>query len=304
MPVMKLLLSLFAILIPAFSTSGSFFAQTPYTASPVKWEKYRDPDENIAVSLPKMPTKVEKYKPCVRSRGTSYYAYADNAVYEFTIFTPSSHVSYLCTNSIKFDQDLLISRIAELNEADPKDPSLAAAATDKNVVRVKKDDVTRLVFPEMAKRRWVELAIHHPKDISIDEQKFFNSIDLNSKDGIKLGDGADSTFGDEDVDIDHIPVANPAPTSIVVTSPIKIIAKPNSPYTDEARKNNLQGSVTLKITLLRNGAIGSITTVSGLKYGLTEQAIAAAKRIVFLPKRINGVSINTTLTFDYGFSIY
>jgi TonB family protein len=64
-----------------------------------------------------------------------------------------------------------------------------------------------------------------------------------------------------------------------------------------------QGKITLRVTLLANGGIGSIEVVRPLE-GLNEQAIAAAKKIVFLPKRVNGVNVSVTKLLEYGFSIY
>lgn len=96
-----------------------------------------------------------------------------------------------------------------------------------------------------------------------------------------------------------------APPEIVkVTTPLKIISKPRAQYTDEARAQNVQGVVRLKITLLANGSVGSITPVNRLGYGLTEQAIAAARQIRFEPKKVNGVPQPSIVTFEYNFSIY
>lgn len=97
-----------------------------------------------------------------------------------------------------------------------------------------------------------------------------------------------------------------APPPIVKgeTTAVKIISKPKAPYTDEARQNNVQGSVTLKIVFLASGQIGSVTAVSRLPYGLTENAIAAAKQIKFEPKKVNGVPVTVSMTFQYGFNIY
>ena len=96
----------------------------------------------------------------------------------------------------------------------------------------------------------------------------------------------------------------PPPTIKAVTSPLKIISKPRPGYTDAARTNNVQGSVRLKVTFLASGAIGSVTPVTRLPHGLTEQAIAAAKQIRFEPKKINGVAQSVVVTVDYGFNIY
>lgn len=89
-----------------------------------------------------------------------------------------------------------------------------------------------------------------------------------------------------------------------VTSPLRIISKPQAKYTDEGRTNNVQGSVRLKVTLLASGQVGSITPVTRLAYGLTEQAIAAARLLKFEPAKVNGVPVSKTITIDYSFTIY
>ncbi len=96
----------------------------------------------------------------------------------------------------------------------------------------------------------------------------------------------------------------PPPKPVGVTSPVKILSKPQAKYNDAGRTNGVQGSVRLKITLLANGSVGSITPVTRLPHGLTEQAIAAARQLRFEPKKINGVPVATIVTIDYSFSIY
>lgn len=96
----------------------------------------------------------------------------------------------------------------------------------------------------------------------------------------------------------------PPPKAPPVTTPLRIISKPKATYTDAARTANIQGSVRLKITFLASGEIGSITPITRLPNGLTEQAIAAARQIKFEPARVNGVPVSKVVTFDYGFNIY
>lgn len=97
---------------------------------------------------------------------------------------------------------------------------------------------------------------------------------------------------------------NPPPPTAGVSSPVKIISKPQAKYNDAGRTNGVQGSVRLKVTLLANGSIGAITPVTRLPHGLTEQAIAAARQIKFEPARQNGIPVSRTVTIDYSFSIY
>lgn len=88
------------------------------------------------------------------------------------------------------------------------------------------------------------------------------------------------------------------------SSGIKILSKPRPGYTDAARQNNVQGTVILRVTFLASGQVGSVSAVKGLPNGLTEMAIAAAKRISFTPAKANGVPQNVTKQIEYTFSIY
>ena len=122
--------------------------------------------------------------------------------------------------------------------------------------------------------------------------------------GSGSGYGSGNGDGDGDGSGSGSGVGPPPTTRAAVTQPLQILAKPKATYTDAARTNNVQGSVRLKITLLANGSVGSITPVTRLPHGLTEQAIAAARNIRFKPKMINGVAQSVVVTFDYGFNIY
>jgi TonB family protein len=88
------------------------------------------------------------------------------------------------------------------------------------------------------------------------------------------------------------------------TCNVKILSKPRPSYTEEARQNNIQGDVVLRLTFLASGRIGSISPVSGLPYGLTEQAIAAARGIKFTPATRDGIPYTKLMTVQYGFTIY
>jgi protein TonB len=119
--------------------------------------------------------------------------------------------------------------------------------------------------------------------------------------GYGSGNGNGNGDGDGDGDAGR---GGPPPPVEAKTTPLQIISKPKATYTDAARTANIQGSVRLKITLLASGQVGSITPVTRLPNGLTEQAIAAARQIKFKPKMINGVPQSVVVTFDYGFNIY
>lgn len=126
-------------------------------------------------------------------------------------------------------------------------------------------------------------------------------------DGSGSGDGNGDGNGDGDGDGDNdrdAPKLTKIEKPAGVTVGIKILSKPQARYTDAGRQNNVQGTVTLKVTFTASGTIGSISTVSGLPYGLTEQAIAAARQIKFEPPKRNGVPYTISKTVSYSFTIY
>jgi TonB family protein len=128
-----------------------------------------------------------------------------------------------------------------------------------------------------------------------------NGSGLGSGSGGGMGSGTGGGIGDGNGPGGGPP---PPPSRPAVTEKVKILFKPKAPYTDEARQNNVQGSVTLKVVFLASGQIGSITPLTRLPYGLTENAIAAARQIKFEPAKRDGVPYTTSVTFQYGFNIY
>jgi TonB family protein len=114
------------------------------------------------------------------------------------------------------------------------------------------------------------------------------------------GDGNGNGRGDGD-NVGGAPPPRPKGPPL---EPLKILSQPKPGYTEEARKNNITGSVRLRVTFSASGTITSITPVSGLPYGLTEQAIAAARRMQFIPEKRNGVPVSKTRVVEYGFNIY
>lgn len=89
-----------------------------------------------------------------------------------------------------------------------------------------------------------------------------------------------------------------------VTSPLRILSKKKAAYTEMARSNGVQGNVTLRVTFLATGSIGSITVIKSLPNGLTESAIEAARLIKFEPEKVNGKSRTTSRPVSFTFNIY
>lgn len=124
---------------------------------------------------------------------------------------------------------------------------------------------------------------------------------IGSGNGNGNGNGNGDGDGDGDGAPPKPPAAKPAPP---VVQPFKIISKPRANYTDAARQNQVTGVVRVRVTFLPSGAIGSVTPLNSLPYGLTEQAISAAKQIRFEPQKSNGSPVAVTKVIEYSFSIF
>jgi TonB family protein len=79
--------------------------------------------------------------------------------------------------------------------------------------------------------------------------------------------------------------------------------KEQADYTPEARENKVEGIVVLNIIFSADGKISAIRVVSGLPYGLTEAAIAAARRIRFEPAMKDGKPVSVRGNLEFGFSL-
>ncbi|MFN2454530.1 MAG: energy transducer TonB [Pyrinomonadaceae bacterium] len=89
-----------------------------------------------------------------------------------------------------------------------------------------------------------------------------------------------------------------------VTRKAIVTYKPEPAYTEEARKNQVTGTVILSVVLASNGEVTNIKTVSGLPSGLTEKAIEAARKIKFTPAQKDGHSVSQYTQIALQFTIY
>jgi TonB family protein len=89
-----------------------------------------------------------------------------------------------------------------------------------------------------------------------------------------------------------------------VNSKARVLSKPEPQYTEEARKNQITGTVVLRAVFTSGGQVTNIRSVSGLPYGLTERAIAAARQIRFTPAMKDGRAVSMYIQLEYNFNLY
>ncbi|MBO0723529.1 MAG: TonB family protein [Blastocatellia bacterium] len=146
-----------------------------------------------------------------------------------------------------------------------------------------------------------------------------NSIEFKVNDVLQIkpmSDVLDIRFGNS-------PVAAPAPNSSnsqpaeaasapanrldepsgTLNRKLTIISQEKARYTDEARRNEVQGTVVLNVMFSYDGTISSIQVVRGLPDGLTENAIEAAQKIKFVPAMKNGEPVSIRGDVEFSFNL-
>jgi TonB family protein len=130
------------------------------------------------------------------------------------------------------------------------------------------------------------------------------SFDLPSGSGHGNGSGsrnqgvvASSGFGNGAIDAlnsvgSQAKTASPKPSS-GATAPVEITFKPKPDYTDEGRKQKINGEVRLEVLFKSDGQVHVIRVLEGLGYGLDEQAVKAAEQIKFKPALHEGQPIDS-----------
>lgn len=84
----------------------------------------------------------------------------------------------------------------------------------------------------------------------------------------------------------------------------RVLFKPEPTYTEEARRNQVTGTVMLRVVFASNGDVVQIHAVHTLPYGLTERAIAAARQIKFVPAVKGGRPVSVFMQLEYNFNLY
>jgi tetratricopeptide (TPR) repeat protein len=80
--------------------------------------------------------------------------------------------------------------------------------------------------------------------------------------------------------------------------------KPLAGYTDEARRQLVQGTINVAVEFLADGKIGFVFPINELPYGLTENAVQAAQGIRFEPAVKEGKAVPVVRILTYSFEVY
>lgn len=272
--------------------------------SDAKWVKYFIGKDGVSVELPKMPVVLNQSNACESYERSIYASYTEDVVYT-AVITEGTNGQYsgFCSRSSRFGTKTLENRIEQLilsNKVERTD----VVGLKENIIRLTGDTHKINVINDIENKRFIELWITTQPGKKVDPLEFFNSLSLNKvNSAVKLKGGAVKTIGDVTVKpFDSALWSNL--TEGQINQPYIIVHRPRASYTEAARIGGTTGTVILKVTLLANGSIGKITSERSLRNGLTEQAIKAAQRLVFIPRKVKGKSEDTVETIEYSFLMY
>jgi protein TonB len=85
--------------------------------------------------------------------------------------------------------------------------------------------------------------------------------------------------------------------------PPRLLREVKADYTDEARRGNIEGEVELEIVVRRDGSVGDVKIVRGLRGGLNDRAVQAVRQWRFAPGRMKGVPVDVVVEVGVEFKL-
>ena len=267
----------------------------PSSAGPSReWDRYTVRNEDFSVLLPIAPA-MSKYTRRTGSLSKSQVlriigAYAEGVVYAIHIYQKKESLADFITTSRlttgAFKRELVVSGVRgkEYFFEDDLKKAVTQFYVAGDRIYVFHTVASRLVNP----------------DVSIG--RFFESIRFERLDGgLAIVDGP----GDEPT---ATPVVEGSDARILVrkevTAKAIVVTKPEPTYTDDARSHQITGTVVMRCVFSSAGTVNSIRVVSGLPFGLTERAYAAARQIKFIPAVKDGRFVSMWIQLEYNFNLY
>ena len=268
--------------------------QTPSQSQPLTWRQYTIAGEDFSVALPLLPARHTSYEYLDEiNKSRRIYglgAYADGVVY----------VIYVYENPTRQSLGSFIE-----TQGGTKSPSTELKVSGFTGMEFSSVD-SKSQFFATKDRLYRFFAVGAP----IEDARmttFFSSIVLlhKKKGSVEVVDGYGEPFQLlEPAQPSELDVSTKIHTGKEVDRKARLAMKPEPRYTEPARQNEITGTVVLKVVFASNGSVTNIRTVSGLPYGLTEQAIDAARKIKFLPAVKDGKFVSMWMQLEYNFNLY
>jgi len=274
----KLSLLTFVSILLSF---GSASAQQ----GPESWKRYTVPKQEFSVALPTLPAMT--YYPPSKDNPWQIRigAYADGVIYTVDVYENmrgrQSLSDFIAEQTRNFELTNVTEKPVIVNGLAGKEYSFDSWTfqffADRNAF------YSFAVF---------NAAVDHPG-----ARKFLSSIAFGPKqDGIAVTDGPGIPYHQDSSEVLY--------TGRDVEKKARLGMKPEPRYTEAARNNQITGTVVLKAVFTSAGNVSNIRIVSSLPDGLTENAVAAARKIKFIPAMKDGHYVSMWMQLEYNFNLY
>lgn len=295
-----------------------------------KWERYSDKDHQFSVMFPRSPVRVpNKSDSCLGRAYVDHAIYVDGKIYSMRIAHKVYPSLYCGSGRAEFNTQYFFDRI---NSFDVEKRTLKNLIDrDAEAAEFPIEGGVRRMYNDPKNNRWFELTVTGADAKDKDVEKFLASLSIDKKlRGIEIGDGWNNTSKPLPP-IDKVPekstgpekevaggiagmpptpqklgsmASGPPTVSAAPMQSVKIVLQPRPPYTEDARKQQVTGMVKLRVVFTAAGRIGGVTVIEGLEHGLTEQAVSAAKRIIFIPANKQGILVTSSKVVQYNFVLF
>jgi TonB family protein len=84
---------------------------------------------------------------------------------------------------------------------------------------------------------------------------------------------------------------------------VEILFKPRPQYTEEGRRLQIEGEVSIEVLFAASGEIRILRVARGLGHGLDENAVRAAQAIRFRPAVRDGIAVDFAGTVRITFQL-
>jgi TonB family protein len=295
------------ILALMFLVAGSRSTNHGLTRSnqvPPEWKRYTVRNEEFSILLPELPammTSVETVRVGTNRRIRVLGAYMDDVVY--SIYTFENPTNQSLEDLVR--QNYFLQR--QDNQIESQRELTLNGFHGREFVVTTGNSSDVMQFWKTAKNLYV-LRTVSPKEVPTSTGDFFSSLLLGPKQtGEEVNDGPGAQSDEPDpagaTPENSNDVLRILPSK-VVTRKVIVGSKPEPSYTEDARRNQITGTVVLKVVFNGKGQVTNINVVSGLPHGLTERAVAAARQIRFIPAVKDGRKVSMWMQLEYNFNLY
>jgi TonB family protein len=91
-----------------------------------------------------------------------------------------------------------------------------------------------------------------------------------------------------------------APVAVITTKP-KPLKRVVPNYSERMRELEIEGRVRLLLTVNGKGRVSKVKVLKGLRKELDDEAVKAAKKMLFAPAKVNGVPVTVTIPYTFTF---